>query len=100
MQHFKTILLAYDGSDQGRIALQRSLALLQGPGVAVTLLAVVPLTGAVAAAEGFYTESMYQSERERVERRRRGVGAHDGPLALGVAVVVLALALARDETRF
>lgn len=68
MQHFKTILLAYDGSDQGRIALQRSLALLQGPGVAVTLLAVVPLTGAVAAAEGFYTESMYQSERERVER--------------------------------
>ena len=68
MQHFKTILLAYDGSDQGRIALQRSLSLLRGDGVSVTLLAVVPLTGAVAAAEGFYTESMYQSERERVER--------------------------------
>lgn len=68
MRNFDTILLAYDGSEQGRTALRRSLPLLNAGRVAVHLLAVVPLTGAVAAAEGFYTESMYQSERERVER--------------------------------
>lgn len=67
MQNFDTILLAYDGSEQGRIALRRSLPLLGAGEVRTHLLAVVPLTGAVAAAEGFYTESMYESERERVE---------------------------------
>lgn len=68
MKNFDTILLAYDGSEEGRIALKRSLPLLDADEVTVHLLAVVPLTGAVAAAEGFYTESMYQAERERVER--------------------------------
>ncbi|WP_423823161.1 universal stress protein [Salinisphaera sp. SPP-AMP-43] len=68
MQNFETILLAYDGSEQGRIALRRSLPLLSAGEVKTHLLAVVPLTGAVAAAEGFYTESMYESERERVEK--------------------------------
>lgn len=68
MQNFDTILLAYDGSEQGRIALRRSLPLLGAGKVSTHLLAVVPLTGAVAAAEGFYTESMYESERERVEK--------------------------------
>ncbi|HET7312915.1 universal stress protein [Salinisphaera sp.] len=68
MQNFDTILLAYDGSEQGRVALRRSLPLLGAGEVATHLLAVVPLTGAVAAAEGFYTESMYESERERVEK--------------------------------
>ena len=67
MKNFEKILLAYDGSEQGRIALRRSLPLLSADGVEVHLLAVVPLAGAVAAAEGFYTESMYESERERVE---------------------------------
>ncbi|HLQ86114.1 MAG TPA: universal stress protein, partial [Salinisphaeraceae bacterium] len=47
---------------------RRSIQLLKSEGVRhVHLLAVVPLTGAVAAAEGFYTESMYEAERERVE---------------------------------
>lgn len=68
MKNFDTILLAYDGSEQGRIALRRSLPLLCAGKVNTHLLAVVPLTGAIAAAEGFYTESMYQSERERVEK--------------------------------
>lgn len=68
MQNFDTVLLAYDGSEKGRIALRRSLPLLSAGQVDTHLLAVVPLTGAVAAAEGFYTESMYQSERERVEK--------------------------------
>ncbi|RJS94307.1 universal stress protein [Salinisphaera sp. Q1T1-3] len=68
MKNFDTILLAYDGSEEGRVALRRSLPLLHAGEVTTHLLAVVPLTGAVAAAEGFYTESMYQSERERVER--------------------------------
>lgn len=68
MQQFENILLAYDGTEKGRIALRRSLQLLQADGIRqVHLLAVVPLTGAVAAAEGFYTESMYEAERERVE---------------------------------
>lgn len=67
MQNFEKILLAYDGSEQGRIALRRCLPLLGAGEVEIHLLAVVPLAGAVAAAEGFYTESMYESERERVE---------------------------------
>jgi len=67
MQNFEKILLAYDGSEQGRVALHRSLPLLGAGEVTVHLLAVVPLTGAVAAAEGFYTESMYEAERERIE---------------------------------
>lgn len=68
MQQFENILLAYDGSEKGRFALRRAMQLLMSDGVQqVHLLAVVPLTGAVAAAEGFYTESMYEAERERVE---------------------------------
>ncbi|MES1926360.1 universal stress protein [Salinisphaera sp. T31B1] len=68
MQNFERILLAYDGSEQGRVALRRTLPLLGAGEVEVHLLAVVPLTGAVAAAEGFYTESMYEAERERIEK--------------------------------
>lgn len=66
MEGFNKILLAYDGSEQGRVALKRALPLL-ADGVEVHLLAVVPLTNAVAAAEGFYTEAMYEAERERVQ---------------------------------
>jgi len=68
MENFEKILLAYDGSECGRVALRRTLPLLGAGDVAVHLLAVVPLTGAVAAAEGFYTESMYEAERERIEQ--------------------------------
>jgi len=68
MQNFETILLAYDGSEEGRVALRRSLPLLNAGVVQVHLLAVVALSNAVATAEGFYTESMYESERERVEK--------------------------------
>lgn len=67
MKNFETVLLAYDGSEQGRVALRRSLPLLNAGEVSVHLLAVVALNGAVATAEGFYTESMYEAERERVE---------------------------------
>lgn len=66
MEGFGKVLLAYDGSEQGRVALKRALPLLTD-GVEVHLLAVVPLTSAVAAAEGFYTEAMYEAERERVQ---------------------------------
>lgn len=65
MEGFEKILLAYDGSEQGRVALKRAQPLLAD--VEVHLLAVVPLTSAVAAAEGFYTEAMYEAERERVQ---------------------------------
>lgn len=91
MQNFEKILLAYDGSEQGRIALRRTLPLLGAGEVEVHLLAVVPLTGAVAAAEGFYTESMYEAERERIEKilaegvgllKQRGVDA-EGHLRAG-----------------
>jgi len=91
MQNFERILLAYDGSEQGRIALRRTLPLLGAGEVEVHLLAVVPLTGAVAAAEGFYTESMYEAERERIEKilaegvallKQRGVDA-EGHLRAG-----------------
>ena len=91
MQNFEKILLAYDGSEQGRVALRRTLPLLGTGEVEVHMLAVVPLTGAVAAAEGFYTESMYEAERERIEAildegvdllKQRGVDA-EGHLRAG-----------------
>ncbi len=63
---FRHILLAYDGTQRGRLALRRSLPLVRGPGKQVHLLAVIPLTGAVAAAEGFYSEQLYEEERERI----------------------------------
>lgn len=67
MQEFAKILLAYDGSERGRVALKGALPLLRAPQSSVHLLAVVPLASAVAAAEGFYTEAMFEAERERVE---------------------------------
>lgn len=67
MHGFEKILLAYDGSEQGRVALRRALPLLSEANTQVHLLAVVPMTGAVATAEGFYTEAMYAAERERVQ---------------------------------
>ncbi|MES1942705.1 UspA domain-containing protein [Salinisphaera sp. PC39] len=66
MERFEKILLAYDGSEQGRVALRRARPLIGGE-EEIHLLAVVPLTSAVAAAEGFYTEAMYEAERERVQ---------------------------------
>lgn len=80
---FRCILLAYDGTKRGRVALRRSLPLLAGE-VKVHLLAVVPVSGAVGAAEGFYTESIVEDERERYQAvldegvallRRHGVAA-------------------------
>lgn len=67
MEQFRTILAAFDGSKRGRVALRRALPLLREGDTQVHLLAVVPLASAVAAAEGFYTEAMYDAERERVE---------------------------------
>ncbi len=64
---FDRILLAYDGTRRGRAALRRSLPLLDGAAPPVHLLAVIPVTGAVAAAEGFYSEQLYEEERERIQ---------------------------------
>lgn len=66
MENFRTILAAFDGSKHGRIALRRALPLLRSPDTHVHLLAVVPLSNGMAAAEGFYTEAIYEAERERV----------------------------------
>lgn len=65
---FRRILLAYDGTERGRTALRHSLPLLQGSGTDVHLLAVIPVTGAVAGAEGFYSEQLYEDEKERVRQ--------------------------------
>lgn len=64
---FDRILLAFDGTRRGRIALRRSLPLLEGAAVPVHLLAVIPVTGAVAAAEGFYSAQLYEEERGRIQ---------------------------------
>lgn len=64
---FDRILLAYDGTRRGRVALRQSLPLLDGATPPVHLLAVIPVTGAVAAAEGFYSEQLYEDERERIQ---------------------------------
>lgn len=88
---FRKILLAYDGTERGRVALRQSLPLLRGRGTQAHLLAVIPVTGAVAAAEGFYSEQLYEDERERVRQvleegveflRRHGVAA-DGAVRCG-----------------
>ena len=50
MQAFNTILLAYDGSERGRVALRRALPLLRPVGVQVHLLAVVPLAPPLPAS--------------------------------------------------
>lgn len=67
MENFQTILAAFDGSKRGRVALRRALPLLSEADSQVHLLAVVPLANAMAAAEGFYSEAMYDAERERVQ---------------------------------
>lgn len=81
---FQNVLLAYDGTERGRVALRRSLPFLKSPGVHAYLLAVIPVTGAVAAAEGFYSEQLYEEERQRIRSvldegveilRRHGVDA-------------------------
>lgn len=81
---YQNILLAYDGTERGRLALRRSLPLLRGEGTHAHLLAVIPVTGAVAAAEGFYSEQLYEEERQRIRSvldegvdilRRHGVDA-------------------------
>lgn len=64
---FDHILLAYDGTRRGRVALRRSVPLLEGATPPVHLLAVIPVTGAVAAAEGFYSEQLYEEERHRIQ---------------------------------
>lgn len=81
---FENVLLAYDGTERGRVALRRSLPLLKCEGTRAHLLAVIPVTGAVAAAEGFYSEQLYEEERQRIRNvldegvdilRRHGVDA-------------------------
>ena len=83
MPAFENILLAYDGSQTGRAALECAQPLLCS-GAAVHLLAVVPISGRLVTAEGYYTEAMFDAERERVQQvldegvallRERGVGA-------------------------
>lgn len=67
MQAFTKILLAYDGSHEGRVALRCVQPLLRDEYTELHLLAVVPLTGAMATTEGFYTEEMHAAERRRVK---------------------------------
>ena len=62
-----SILLAYDGSHAGRIALRCATPILRGQSSELHLLAVVPVTGALASADGFYSEAMYAAERDRVQ---------------------------------
>ena len=88
---FENVLLAYDGTERGRVALRRSLPLLKREGTHAHLLAVIPVTGAVAAAEGFYSEQLYEEERRRIRSvldegvdllRRHGVDA-EGAIRCG-----------------
>jgi len=66
VEGFEKILLAYDGSEEGRLALEKGRPILRGG--QVHLLAVVPMTGALAAEEAFFMEEVYEAERQRVEK--------------------------------
>lgn len=64
---YRSILLAYDGSRRGHLALEGAMPLLKSSNCAVHLLAVMPVSGTVTSAEGFFSEAFYKDERERVQ---------------------------------
>ena len=62
---YKHILLAYDGSDEGRNALSECGDLATLLGAKVHLLAVIPSYAGIMVAEGMIIEDNYERERQR-----------------------------------
>lgn len=81
---YKTILLAYDGSREGRAALREGAELAQRCGAAVRLLAVVHASPGMLLAEGADPSGLMEAETEEVRQileegleklRQRGLDA-------------------------
>ena len=64
---YKRILLAYDGSDEGRGALSECGDLAVLLNAQVHLLAVIPSYAGLMVAEGMIVEDNYDHERKRFE---------------------------------
>lgn len=64
---YKRMLLAYDGSDEGRKALFECGELAVAVGAEVQLLAVIPSYAGIMVAEGMIIEDNYDQERQRYQ---------------------------------
>lgn len=62
---YKQILIAYDGSDEGRGALNECGALAASLGAKIHLLAVIPSYAGIMVTEGMIVEDDYEKERQR-----------------------------------
>jgi len=62
----KGTLLAYDGSECGRVALRSALPIVTHQGGPIHLLAVVPVQSQLAMAESFYTAELFEAEENRI----------------------------------
>lgn len=64
---YQRILLAYDGSEQGKRALLECADLAKLSGAAMHLLAVVRMPSGLFLAEGFIPENLLDEEKRRTE---------------------------------
>ncbi|CAN7286840.1 universal stress protein [Phenylobacterium sp. LjRoot219] len=74
---YKRVLVAYDGSREGRTALREGALLVRQFGADLYVLAVVPETPGMRVAEGAYAGAMaYQDDtyRQLLEEAVRGLG--------------------------
>lgn len=65
---YRTILLAYDGSNYSNVALRQGADLARACGAELHLLGVVQTTGSMAIAEGMGGQDVWGRERAFVER--------------------------------
>lgn len=87
---YRSILLAYDGSVEGRLALREGAGLARLCGAQVCLLAVVQISTGIVVAEGVYPEvvgeqsNVYKNVLAEGERQLREIGFEpDTRLAMG-----------------
>jgi nucleotide-binding universal stress UspA family protein len=65
---YRTILLAYDGSNYSDVALRQGADLARACGAQLHLLGVVQTTGSMAIAEGMGGQDIWGRERAHVEK--------------------------------
>ena len=65
---YRTILLAYDGTNYSDVALRQGADLAKACGAQLHLLGVVQTTGSMAVAEGMGGQDIWGRERAHVER--------------------------------
>ena len=92
---YKRILLAYDGTEEGRKALRESADLAAAIKAEVHLLAVIPFYAGMMVVEGMVMENDFEQEKKRYQAildeglsrlRERGLVDPQGTLANGEPV--------------